>query len=92
MAPTKITVMSNGSLRIEGDFEVLDPEGKNYGLAGRTKVSLCRCGHSGNKPFCDGTHKTIGFAEPAVAFDLPEPKPAAPPAAAPAAQTPPERA
>jgi len=34
---------------------------KEFGLAGRTVVSLCRCGHSGNKPFCDATHKQIGF-------------------------------
>ena len=76
MAATKITVMHNGSLRVEGDFELLDPEGKSFGLAGRTKVTLCRCGQSANKPFCDGTHKTCGFSAQVVAFDLPEPKPA----------------
>ena len=79
MAATRITVMNNGSLRVEGDFEVVDQEGRPFGLAGRTRVSLCRCGQSSNKPFCDSTHKTCGFQSTAVAFDLapPAPKPGA---------------
>lgn len=75
MAATRITVMSNGSLRVEGDFEIVDTEGKPFGLSGRTKISLCRCGQSSNKPFCDGTHKTCGFESVAIAFDLPAPAP-----------------
>ena len=75
MPGTKITVNHNGPLRIEGDVEVLDPQGKAFGLAGRTSVALCRCGHSANKPFCDGSHKTIGFTDQVVARDLPPPKP-----------------
>lgn len=77
---TKITVSHNGPLRVEGEFEILDPQGKAFGLAGRTKVSLCRCGHSANKPFCDGTHKTIGFTDEVQARDLltPTPKPSSP--------------
>jgi CDGSH-type Zn-finger protein len=86
MAQTKITVVNNGSLRVEGDFEVVDQEGRSFGLAGRTKVSLCRCGQSSNKPFCDSTHKTCGFQSQVIAFDLPAPV-ALPPA--PAAQKPP---
>jgi len=73
MATTKITVLNNGSLRIEGDFEILDKEGKQYDLNGRTTVSLCRCGMSKNKPFCDGAHKGH-FEHDAVAFDLPPKK------------------
>jgi CDGSH-type Zn-finger protein len=69
----KITVVNNGSLRIEGDFEIVDQDGKPFGLAGRTRVTLCRCGQSANKPFCDGTHKTCGFESTTVAFDLPAP-------------------
>ena len=75
MAATRIMIMSNGSLRIEGDFEIVDPDGVPYGLAGRTKVALCRCGESKNKPFCDASHKTCGFEAVAVAFDLPAPQP-----------------
>ncbi len=75
MAGTKITINSNGSIRVEGAFEIVDPTGKPFGLGGRTKVSLCRCGHSANKPFCDGSHKASGFADVVVARDLPAPKP-----------------
>jgi len=72
---TKINVQSNGSIRIEGDFEILDPNGVAFGLAGRTVISLCRCGQSANKPFCDGSHSRTGFFDPVQARDLPPPKP-----------------
>ncbi|MGH7724570.1 MAG: CDGSH iron-sulfur domain-containing protein [Candidatus Eiseniibacteriota bacterium] len=75
MAATRVTVMNNGSLRIEGEFEIVDQDGKAFGLAGRNRVSLCRCGQSSNKPFCDGTHKTCGFESTLLAFDLPPPAP-----------------
>lgn len=75
MASTRVTVMNNGSLRIEGDFEIVDMEGRPFGLAGRAKVSLCRCGQSKTKPFCDGTHKTCGFDSTLIAFELPPPQP-----------------
>lgn len=75
MAGTRITVMNNGSLRVEGDFELVDSEGRPFGLAGRTRVSLCRCGQSSNKPFCDSTHKVCNFVSQIVAFDLPPPAP-----------------
>ena len=73
MNATKIVVNSNGSLKMEGDFEIVDAQGKVYGLQGRTIVSLCRCGRSGNKPFCDGSHKG-NFEHTAIAFDLPPKK------------------
>lgn len=73
MTKTKITVNNNGSLRIEGDFEMLDKSGNLYDLGGREIVSLCRCGHSKNKPFCDGSHKG-NFEHDAVAFALPPKK------------------
>jgi CDGSH-type Zn-finger protein len=71
MAGTTITVRSDGSIRVEGDFEVHDQDGKAFGLAGRTKIALCRCGHSETKPFCDGSHKKVGFQSPIQAYDLP---------------------
>ena len=78
MAATRITVRNNGSLRVEGDFEIVDQEGRVFGLAGRTRVTLCRCGQSKDKPFCDSTHKACAFESIVIARDLapPEPKPA----------------
>lgn len=73
MEKTRITINKNGSAKIEGDFEIVDIEGNQYGLQGRTIVSLCRCGRSANKPFCDGSHKGY-FEHDAVAFDLPPKK------------------
>jgi CDGSH-type Zn-finger protein len=75
MASTKIMINNNGSIRVEGDFEIVDPQGKAFGLAGRTVISLCRCGQSKNKPFCDGSHNAVGFTDPVSARDLPPAKP-----------------
>ena len=75
MAGAKVTVFSNGPLRIEGDFELVDQEGKAFGLGGRTAITLCRCGQSSNRPFCDGTHKRQGFTCASAARDLPPPAP-----------------
>jgi CDGSH-type Zn-finger protein len=73
MAVTKIIVNNNGSLKIEGDFEIVDREGNQFDLGGRTALGLCRCGHSKNKPFCDGAHNG-NFEHTAIAFALPPKK------------------
>ena len=73
--PARITVNNNGSLRIEGEFTIHDAQGGDFGLAGRKVISLCRCGHSDNKPFCDGSHKRMGFESVCPARDLPVPVP-----------------
>ena len=75
MANTRITPLNNGPLRIEGEFTIADPQGAEFGLAGRTVISLCRCGHSENKPFCDGAHARQGFQHAVTARELPPPKP-----------------
>ena len=77
MSDFKITVRNNGPLRLEGDITLLDESGNAWGLAGRTAVSLCRCGQSANKPFCDGSHNRVGFAATCEATELPPPKPKA---------------
>lgn len=68
MADVKITVRPNGPYRVEGSVTLVDHEGKEWDLTGKPAFSLCRCGASVNKPFCDGTHSKIGFlaAEAAV--------------------------
>lgn len=73
MSKTKITINSNGSVKLEGDFEIVDKNGANYDLGGREVVSLCRCGLSKNKPFCDGSHRD-NFEHEATAFALPPKK------------------
>lgn len=67
----KITVLDNGPYLVEGEVELVDAKGNAFGLGGRTKLALCRCGHSQNKPFCDGSHKTAGFESKVEARDLP---------------------
>ena len=55
MPDFKVIVRNSGPYRLEGEgITICDQEGRVYGLAGRTVVSLCRCRHSANKPFCDG--------------------------------------
>lgn len=71
----KVTVSNSGPLRIEGDFTIQDAAGNLYGLGGRSIVSLCRCGFSQNKPFCDGQHGVKGFESLCQARELPPPKP-----------------
>jgi CDGSH-type Zn-finger protein len=69
MAQVTITVRNNGPLRVEdpnGLVEIVDAEGKKYDLGGKPAFSLCRCGASANKPFCDGSHK---LSMPAPATD-----------------------
>lgn len=64
MAQVKITVRLNGPYRVEapeGSIELVDAEGNPYDLTGKAAFSLCRCGGSLTKPFCDGTHSKIGF-------------------------------
>jgi CDGSH-type Zn-finger protein/uncharacterized Fe-S cluster protein YjdI len=55
----KITVRKDGPLHVEGPVTVYAGNGREAMRA--TEIWLCRCGGSQNKPFCDGTHKKIGF-------------------------------
>jgi CDGSH-type Zn-finger protein len=71
VASTRVTIFNNGSIRIEGDFEIVDQTGNPFGLGGRTTVTLCRCGRSANQPFCDGAHKRENFVSAVSARDLP---------------------
>jgi CDGSH-type Zn-finger protein len=60
----KITIKKNGPYRVEaaeGEIELFDSEGTKFDLTGKPAFSLCRCGGSNNKPFCDGQHSAIGF-------------------------------
>ncbi|MDQ6746421.1 MAG: CDGSH iron-sulfur domain-containing protein [Actinomycetota bacterium] len=59
----RITPYRDGPLLVRGPVELLDGHGKPI-PARRSTVALCRCGKSRLRPFCDGTHKLIGFSAP----------------------------
>jgi uncharacterized Fe-S cluster protein YjdI len=60
---SRIKVAKNGPLLVEGRCELIDKDGKEIMSCG--PFALCRCGGSKKKPFCDGTHTTIGFDDSA---------------------------
>jgi uncharacterized Fe-S cluster protein YjdI len=55
----ELRASENGPLLVSGGVRILDADG-NLLYEGE-RAALCRCGGSGNKPFCDGTHRTNGF-------------------------------
>ena len=59
---TKITLKPNGPLFVEGEFEIFKADGTKVEVPG-PKAALCRCGHSKNKPFCDGSHAKEGWKD-----------------------------
>jgi len=60
--PTVIRCRPNGPFLIEGEVTLVDHQGQAFTLpTNKPAIALCRCGHSKNKPFCDGSHKTCGF-------------------------------
>lgn len=68
-----VTPYRDGPLIVRGDFRLLDQDGAEID-PGRRTIALCRCGKSGIKPFCDGTHKRSGFSAPSAPS---RPRPAA---------------
>jgi CDGSH-type Zn-finger protein len=60
-----ITIRPDGPYRVEGGVPLQGPEGKVYEL--KPAYSLCRCGQSKNKPYCDASHKECGFVGTEVA-------------------------
>lgn len=59
--PASIRIMKNGPIVVDGQFNVI---GADNGELKPTKMtSFCRCGKSMSMPYCDGTHRKIGFTE-----------------------------
>jgi len=58
---TEVRAIPNGPLILRGNLRVVGADGKE--LTRLQKVALCRCGQSRNKPFCDGSHKRVGFRD-----------------------------
>jgi len=65
MSDVTIVVLKDGPLRVKGPVRLEDSEGNVY--ESKEAFSLCRCGHSSKKPFCDGTHRSEGFCHTAQA-------------------------
>ena len=57
--PSEVAVIPDGPLWVSGGIEVTRADGST--LENRNRVTLCRCGQSGSKPLCDGSHKEAGF-------------------------------
>ncbi|MBK8481034.1 MAG: CDGSH iron-sulfur domain-containing protein [Proteobacteria bacterium] len=57
--PLQIKRVANGPLLLQGNLRLVAGSGRMAWTG--TKAALCRCGQSGNKPFCDGSHKAAGF-------------------------------
>lgn len=64
----KLVMRENGSILVEtnGSYTLKTADGEQ--VIEKARFSLCRCGHSNNKPFCDGSHKEAGFT--AVACEI----------------------
>src|SRR5438093_7160719 len=56
---TTVELRPNGPMYLRGTIRIEDSSG--HLIREDTRVALCRCGGSSNKPFCDGTHRLIGF-------------------------------
>src|SRR2546428_7067668 len=57
--PTTVQPRRNGPLFVRGDIEVINGEGEVIRRA--TRIAFCRCGQSNNKPYCDLSHRAVGF-------------------------------
>ena len=63
--PVEVTPLLDGPLKVKGALEVVTGTGHTVDRA--TELYLCRCGHSKSKPYCDSSHKKVGFAAPGFA-------------------------
>lgn len=72
MSDVAIKVRESGPYKVTGPLKLIDVDGTEYPVEGES-IALCRCGHSENKPFCDGTHKKIGFTATERAADISHP-------------------
>jgi CDGSH-type Zn-finger protein/uncharacterized Fe-S cluster protein YjdI len=57
--PLRVTPTTDGPLKVEGSLEIVTGTGRT--ILRTTETYLCRCGASANKPYCDGSHKRVGF-------------------------------
>lgn len=67
MIEVTIKARANGPYKVEGPVRVVDAEGREFVVPEGSAIVLCRCGHSGSKPFCDKSHRRVGFVSDDVA-------------------------
>ncbi|HVF14984.1 MAG TPA: CDGSH iron-sulfur domain-containing protein [Acidimicrobiales bacterium] len=70
-----ITAYPDGPYLVRGSFRIVDLDGNEVQSTGQT-VALCRCGRSGQKPWCDGTHRSCNFRDSGL-LSRPDPPPPA---------------
>jgi CDGSH-type Zn-finger protein len=61
MSEVTVTVRTNGPYKLVGPVRIVDPDGVEFIVPEGSGVVLCRCGHSRTKPFCDKSHRRVGF-------------------------------
>lgn len=61
LEPVIIKVRARGPYLVCGPAKLVDAEGNDIDVGDRDDFVLCRCGHSAQRPFCDGAHKAAGF-------------------------------
>lgn len=64
MTRVRIHCRPRGPMVVEGEIELVGPDGETIDLGDRTKVLLCRCGASKSPPICDGGHYRVDFEKP----------------------------
>ena len=65
----EIKASQNGPYVVMGNATYVDADGNEQTTPG-SAIALCRCGQSSNKPFCDGTHKKVGFEAAEIVLHL----------------------
>lgn len=61
MAHVEIKVRANGPYKVTGPVRIVDAAGREFVVPPGDSVVLCRCGQSRTKPFCDKSHREVGF-------------------------------
>ena len=71
MSDVTIKARANGPYKVEGPVRIVDADGREFVLPEGSAIALCRCGQSLTKPFCDKSHRRVGFVADDVAPRLP---------------------
>jgi CDGSH-type Zn-finger protein len=70
-----IMVRANGPYKVVGEVRIVHADGRELERPAGDAIVLCRCGHSRTKPFCDASHRRLGFVADGSASSVDEPRP-----------------